>query len=182
MEGTEIFVHYGSGHFEPSLFKPIKNRRGLFYSKPYGGLWGSTDAEDGWKSWCESDGMGSDKLSLSFRFRIRAGSKVLRVRTKEDLAQFVVKDGGSYIADLRERRCPALDFEAMSMKYDAVIAIKSELSPNVFDGFSMGAAKEKDRHPGLLHGWDCDSVLILRPGCVAEIRPEKEAEADGKQK
>ena len=63
------YIHYGSKHFCPEYFTPIRN--GDWRPKPADGtgLWGSRiDDEFGWEVWCKDNHFNMENLRTSFRF------------------------------------------------------------------------------------------------------------------
>ena len=84
------YIHYGSDHFDPALFDPVRNG-GLEYGfrpKPADGtgLWASREGDpNGWEAWCRGARFNLDALSHSFRFTMQ-GAKILLL---EDPAQLI---------------------------------------------------------------------------------------------
>jgi len=84
------YIHYGSDHFDPALFDPLRNG-GLecgFRPKPADGtgLWASREGDpNGWEAWCRGARFNLDALSHSFRFTMQ-GAKILLL---EDPAQLI---------------------------------------------------------------------------------------------
>lgn len=70
------YIHYGSDHFAPALFDPVRNG-GLEYGfrpKPADGtgLWASREGDpNGWEAWCRGARFNLDALSHSFRFTMQ---------------------------------------------------------------------------------------------------------------
>ena len=65
------YIHYGSDHFSPQLFIPIRN--GDWRPKPAvgTGLWASrVDDEFGWEFWCRENHFNLERLQTSFRFNL----------------------------------------------------------------------------------------------------------------
>lgn len=80
------YIHYGSDHFYPEFFIPVRN--GDWRPKPADGtgLWGSRiDDEFGWEAWCRENHFNLDHLRSSFRFQLPEAS----ILTLEDPAQLI---------------------------------------------------------------------------------------------
>lgn len=80
-----ILAHYTA---EPLVFDPertYEQNRPTF--KPRG-FWLTTDGEDGWKAWCESESFALDSLAHCTEFRIREGANVVRLESHADVVQF----------------------------------------------------------------------------------------------
>jgi hypothetical protein len=145
-----ILIHYGDDRFRPDIFMPIKNLS--FFVKPMGGLWASPeDSHFGWKHWCKTSNYCVNRLKDSFKFALDKKAKILTINSLEDLVKLPVQK-----SDLPYWKC--LDFEEISKKYDAIYLTNRGLS-KATDIFN----------PINLHGWDCESVLILKPNYIHEL-------------
>ena len=137
-----IYIHYGSLSFNSKKYEEVQNS--TFSSKPVnGGFWASPDSsERGWGS--------INKLRPQdchyFKFRLSDTAKVLMIDNKESLNNL------PKIKSEVEKFPIILDFEKLSMKYDAIIYKYSE---------------EMDR---ILPCWDCDCILIMNPKVIKDLR------------
>lgn len=147
-EKKEVFIHYGHKYFDPRLFKNIKNHN---FVKPIGGLWASrVDAEYGWKDWNEKEGFMECILENSFQFKLKENSKILTIKTKEDLLKVPLD---RTVPEFMKGIFYCLDFEEIQKNYDAIEVIISNDQSLYWD----------------LYGWDCDSILILNRQAIELI-------------
>lgn len=137
------YIHYGHKSFDKDLFTPIVNKRNS--AKPVGGLWASaTDADYGWKNWCEDSDFRKCEDENSFIFTLSDNARVLHIDNISDINNLPKIDSiCSWIC---------LDFEKLKEEYDA---IEVKISGN---GIYFG-----------LYSWDCDSILIMNPDIIEVI-------------
>lgn len=156
---SKIYIHYGSDEFNPEKFKPIKNK--LMSTKPEGGLWASPiDSPQNWKNWCETEKFHLEKLQKSFTLQLRPNAKVLYINYAERLDLLPKQKPLVGLEHFDNWDC--LDFEKIAKKYDAI-----ELS------LSQETTRGQEYWKSLsykLYGWDCDSILILNPKCIMEVK------------
>ncbi len=150
---TKKYIHYGSFNFDKNLFVPISNRP--IFVKPFGGMWASpVESEFGWKEWCESEGWKIEKLSKHFIFKLKDDCTLLAIRSNSDLDELRFK--GYCIEYSKYSFLPDdqyyLDFE--KLLENGIDAIEVYINSDIYWS---------------LYGWDCDSLLVLNPDCVAEI-------------
>ena len=162
------YIHYGSDHFYPEYFTPVRN--GGFGTKPLQGtgLWGSRiDDEYGWKSWCRRNHFKLESLDKHFLFQL-PDSNILTLTDPSQLTNLPtlhpwkpkeplrVETGQlPTMEQLEEWFIPNwcyLDFEKLAETYDAI-----EL-------------RDSDAFSDALAAWDCDSILVLRADRVVEIK------------
>ena len=145
---SKLYVHYGSDHFDPDKFTPIKSVS--FSNKPIGGLWASPcDSENSWYDF--SLGFNADRLDKWFTFTLKDDAKVLTIKTEQDL--YELADAGFCVYSLNgERnhwRAFYPDFNKLCIAgYDA---IEVYMTDTIYWN---------------LYGWDVDSLLVLNPNCV----------------
>ena len=163
---NKTYIHYGSDKFDPARFVPIRNA--LYRNKPEGGLWASPlNAEGyedgyGWRTfWADQDPdeesdevdnvefLSGGRYSKSFTFKLKPGSKVLKLYTKEDIKD-IPRVPKPLEWPLFREIIP--DFE--KMVYEMGIAA-IEYSP---DDLYME-----------LYGWDVACLLVLDPNAVEQI-------------
>ena len=154
----QLYIHYGSDHFDKNKFIKIKNCA-IPWVKPekYTGMWGSPiNAHYGWSDWCRDTDFDVYKLDKHFTFTLKENSKFLYVRNDNELQDLKLLHcfDRPYLKDPyhpAERYC--MNFEKLRdcFGYDAMeVHITTD---NIYVG---------------LYGWDCDSILILNPDCVIE--------------
>lgn len=154
----KVYIHYGSDHFDKSLFCEIINRR--YTNKPLGGLWSSpVESDITWKDWCEAESFRECDEKNSFKFRLKPEARVLVLESRDDLANLPrVKLDLSYITMNID-----IDFEALSEEYDAIMVY---------------VHRGKDHLDSLyyeLYGWDCDTLLVMNKDVIEVIEDEEEA-------
>ena len=159
------YIHYGSDHFNPYLFTPIRNSG--WQPKPEGGLWGSREGDErGWEAWCRGSKYNLEELNHSFRF-ILLDAKILTLTSPEQLLSLPmlhpwkpkeppeVEEGELPTKEqLRDWFAPNwcyLDYEKISEQYDAI-----EL---------RNSAAFREPFPT----WDCDCIVVMRAEVVKEI-------------
>ena len=169
------YVHYGSDHFIPAAFIPVRNAGWMedgWRPKPADGtgLWASrVNDEWGWEAWCRGAEFHLDALNQSFRFTM-PGAKILLLDDPEQLVSLPklhpwetkkllwldsIKPGEIPTKDqLEQLYMPNwcyLDFEKLAEEYDAV-----ELQNHWLFNSSLAT-------------WDCNCVLVLKEDKVVEI-------------
>ena len=135
-------------------------------NKPKKALWGSpTDAEFGWKDWCEVEEWWPSKaetfedyISVGFTWTLEEGSKVYEIHTIEDLEKmdqegFIKWDiWGTYFINRKAQ----IDFQ--KLKDAGYVAVE------LFDGYIghmfVNALEES------MNYWDCESIVVLDPSKV----------------
>ena len=90
------YIHYGSDHFDPALFVPVRNG-GLEYGfrpKPADGtgLWASREGDpDGWEAWCRGARFHLDALNQSFRFTMPGATGFTKCQVEKALNELKPK-------------------------------------------------------------------------------------------
>jgi len=152
------YIHYGTSSFDIAKFKPIQNtERG--YTKPrHGtGFWASpVDAKWGWKDWCESKDFRECKKENSFVFTLDPSARVKHLYSVDDVYELP----GLETAISSTWYVP--DYEKLAKQYDA---IEIHISDEVRDRWTEGLYY-------VLYGWDCDSILIMNPYIIKEVKDE----------
>ena len=161
------YIHYGSDHFYPDFFIPVRNGDWRPKTADGTGLWGSRiDDEFGWEAWCRENHFNLDHLRSSFRFQLPEAS----ILTLEDPAQLItlpklhpwepkkpleLTEGElPTMEQLKEWFVPNwcyLDFEKLAEEYDAI-----ELR-------NSGAFTDS------LSTWDCDCIFVMKAEKVREV-------------
>ena len=151
---NEVYITCGCGNkFDPLRFRPIKNRPE--FCKPSGGLWSSpVNSTYGWRDWCKSEDFHRGEPGTEFKFHLKEGSRVYKIDNVYDLISVPYKTQRRYIRDGK-----MIDFEGMAKEYDAIL-----LTVN-----GEHETRYSDREFGMdLYGWDCETLLVLRPECIVE--------------
>jgi len=161
------YIHYGSDHFYPEYFIPIRN--GDWRPKPADGtgLWGSrVDDEFGWKVWCQDNHFNLEHLQISFRFTMPEANILIledpeqliplpKIHPWEPKKPLEVAEGEiPSMEQLKEWFIPNwcyLDYEKLAEEYDAI-----ELR-------NCWAFRDS------LSTWDCNCIFVLKPDKVQEI-------------
>lgn len=149
----KTYIHYGHRVFAKCQFKPIKNRI-RWSSKPSGGFWASAiDDAYGWKQWCMDNNFQECTKNDSFTFTIRKGAKIVEIQSKEDLYYLPILERTDGIFD----EFIYLDFEKLvKMGIDAIHVLISKDHRLYYN----------------LYGWNCDSILIMNPDIIEEVKYE----------
>ena len=143
-----IYVHYGHNKYDEDQFVPIQNF--IKWVKPNGGLWASpVESPHGWKNWNETSNYMQCDEKNSFKFKLKADTKVLVLDSLESL-QRLVPDGKSsingYVEGITEdTKQYYLNFEVLARRYDAILYEVSKCHELYW----------------VLYGGDCDSLLVL---------------------
>lgn len=150
-----VLIHYGDDRFRIGDFYPIKNHS---FVKPMGGLWASPeDSQFGWKHWCEAEDFHTNRLKDSFRFTLDIKAKILTINSLKDLISLPTENLVDAKGWTRISWGISLDFEKIAKKYDAIHLTCS------------GQYATRFSSPLSLYGWDCESVLILKPKYIHEL-------------
>lgn len=139
-----MFVHYGSNEFDICKFNEVINRPG--FCKPRGGLWASPcTTKYGWRDFCLENDFNTHKISSSFSFKLKHGTKVYRIDSYNSLIKLPLLD--TYP-----------DFERLKQNYDAI-------------WLTYKGLEETEQYLNLinLYGWDCESLLILNKHCIKTL-------------
>lgn len=145
----EKYIHYGSKKFEKDHFTDISNHP--YMTKPFGGLWASrVNAIYGWKDWCDSSEFRKCKEENSFSFVLSENARVLYINSVEDLEGLPeVRSNSGFPSSFK-----TLNFEELKKNYDAI---------------EVNISWDRELY-FLLYGWDCDSILIMNPDIIEEIK------------
>lgn len=146
---TLFLITYGNGDFfDINKFRPIKND--LYCNKPNGGLWASPiNSTYSWKDWCIENEFGD--LSSNFKFTITGN--IFKITNQNSFNQLPLVSeeisGYSIIIVSALYNNQLIDFEtATNSGIDAIWLTEDAIR-----------CRE-------VHGWDCESVLILNPNCI----------------
>ena len=151
--GKQLYIHYGSDHFDPNRFK-IKNRNPAAWVKPIGGFWASKiDDRYGWKQWCDDNEFWNGPVEKipRFIFSINDSANVVTINTLEDL--------------LTLPECEHLDGLSMDQYY---IDFEKCLEQGIDAIDVPDIHADRDLIYWALYGWDCNCILILNPNVIQE--------------
>ena len=147
---SKLYIHYGSDHFDPDEFSPIKNI--YLRNKPSGGLWASPySSKRSWYDWCKSEEFRTDRLDKWFTFTLKDDAKVLTIKTELDLYEL---ENNGFCVDKRPK-----------MKYN-LRGFYPDFEKLFIIGYDAVEVYMDDTIYWALYGWDCDSLLVLNPNCV----------------
>ena len=171
-DSNTIYIHYGNDHFEKR--EVDLNTKGFIIKPKRAALWGSpTDAEFSWKDWSESESWNLGALEKSFRFKLKNGSKILFISSKKDIYELdkILKTNTSSIEKYYSRFMP-ISSVIMSMldsitpenynpiDFSKLREIGIDAVEIEFNGYTQRA----------FYGWDCDSICVLNPDAVEEVK------------
>lgn len=139
-----IYRHYGSDHFDKTLFNPITNVMG---NKPHGGLWACDKEQNPWYTFCKMNDFKLQSLDTYFDFKLKPDAKIL-VIDHDKVSKFLP----TVYNDLLDEYF--LDFEYLAKNYDVII-------------YNMGYSLHPD-----FYGWDVNSILVMNPNVIEEVDNE----------
>ena len=154
---NKIWVSYGSETFEPIKFKSIViDMSCRCLNKPYGGLWASpADSKYGWKDWCEMEDFRTDRLSVSFEFKLSVESKIYVIDNMADLE--CISTAGP-----NEMGRYYINYELLlDMGYDGLFV--TSYAARAFHLYT------NDDLINDLNAWDCESICIFNKDVVIPI-------------
>jgi len=123
------------------------------------GLWVSDDTcEQNWRSWCEGESFGLDRLTHVHDVTIAASANILRLCCAYDIDDFtrVYRDGGETHA--------GINWLKVAAKYDGII-----ITPYIW-------SRRLDGDAFWYYGWDCASGCIWNSSAVAAINLRQQME------
>lgn len=156
------YIHYGSGHYDPSLFMPVHNVR--YWTKPEGGLWASRcTATKGWRQWCERENFPYSK-DIYFRFKMRNQNRIARIYSYSDL---------KCLPEAKSENVPRVFMEQVDGYYciDFEKCLQDKLDGIELCHYGDEYDRKKKGKKSLyypLFAWDCDCLLVLNPKAVIE--------------
>lgn len=183
-----IYIHYGSDHYDPALFIPIRN--GDWKPKPADGtgLWASREGEPvyhngeyagsvyedgrvvyGWREWCEDNDFQLKRLDTFFRFRLKPNAHLLLLSSPEDLislpkirhnAPWQPKQPSS-IGDK-----PSLEEIMEALKPNWCFLDFEKLRDEGIDAVEL---QNSYQFSDSLATWDCDSMVVLNGDVVEPV-------------
>lgn len=142
------FIHYGSSIYYPhKVNKPIKNQGWL--NKPVGGLWTSPiDSNKSWENFCKSEGLEEFINKPYFIIKLKQRTKLLVINSYKNIKLLPTFEGIIQTT---------IDFINLANYYDAIWLT------------DKGQIETRFSSPISLHGWDCETLLIINPNCCYQI-------------
>lgn len=144
-------IHYGTNKFKPEKIKPVFDAHWI---KPRGGgFWASpVDAEWGWKQWCLAEQFHVEQLSQHILLTFRGN--VLTIDSVKDLDLLSWNETPETIMGNH-----GIQFAAMLRAGIDAIHLTTK-----------GQDATRHSRPKNLYGWDCESVLIMNPETLTEVK------------
>ena len=149
---TKYYVHYGHDKFDKEKFQDISNTP--FANKPRGGLWASpVKAPFSWKDWNETEDFVKCDDNNCFTFKLERNAKIYEIHSVDDFLKMAkaYPGGMGRLGDMVD-----INFEEMA---------------NDYDGIELFLSEDRQLYWSM-YGWDCDSIIILKPDVVVEVDKE----------
>lgn len=152
---TEI-ISFGKRHLEAKRFEQPRNE----WSKPSGGLWGSTYIPNGryaseWHEWCVAERF-PIKEDTAVVFELKPSARVLEIDSYEDLERMMQ----GHMAGEWHEGSTNPDFEKLRAEgFDAIHLTEK------------GRRETRLSKPFSLNSWDVESWLVLSFDSIARQRP-----------
>ena len=185
-----IYIHYGSDHFDPACFSPVRNcdwkpkpedRTGLWASQEgkkifHGNEYAGSVYEDGrvvygWKEWCEDSQFHTENLKKYFRFRLSEEANVILLKEPADLLPlpktkpWKPKDN-SEILSLPEEQMPTLE---QLQKFYAKNPCFLDYEKMRADGVDAIELQNSYLFRDCLDTWECDCIVVMNPDVIIEV-------------
>ena len=148
-------VHYTDMPIGVLTIRPQDDLLGI---KPRG-LWVSDDdCEDNWKSWCESEGFGRDRLTLAYEVSLRPDANILVISSADGIDTFTREFAVHPYPDIHSNIW--INWPAVSTRWDGMI-----VTPYIWD-YRLSFETEDAMW---YYGWDCASGCIWDPKAIASV-------------
>ena len=142
----KVYIHYGSDMYDPGR---MREKPWPFKDKPTYGLWGCDINEPyGWKEWSEDNDFHTDRLSKSFKFKLRENTRLLEVHKIKDICKY------TYYDDYLESWC--LNFQELSKDFDA-------LELFIDDDYN------RLHYSSIFWSWDINSIVVWNPDSIIQV-------------
>ena len=153
--------------FDRKKFEEVRNEISFANKPEKGGLWCSPEnSVYGWKDFCQGEDFRTEDLDHGTRFDLKEGTKLLVIDCVEDYRKAIERFGGRN-RELYYVKEKFLNFGLIrDAGYDGVYLTdngNSELHTPDFDEFGDLEM--------VMNTWDVESILILNPDCMENIRP-----------
>ena len=185
-----IYVHYGSTHFNSSLFIPVRNCDWKPKPADGTGLWASQEGktiyhgneyagcvyEDGrvvygWKEWCEDSHFKLGSLKKFFRFKLSGAANIVLLKDPTDLLllpktkPWKLKDN-SEIKDLPEGQLPTLEQLQKFYEKNPCFLDYEEMRADGVDAIEL---QNSYLFRDCLDTWDCDCIVVMNPDVIVPL-------------
>lgn len=164
LEIPKRHIILGKTALSKDKFSPIANHGGLL--KPFGGLWASPYIShgnflSGWHKWCvreQENWLTNDSVILD----IKDDTKFFVINSQKDLIQLfdIAGEFTNNITGLGK----SLDFEKASTIFDVIY---------LTDKGQWETRLPHNKPQYSLHGWDCESMLIMNFDCIEKWEYQK---------
>ena len=188
---TTTYIHYGSDHYDPSLFIPIRNC--AWKPKPADGtgLWASREGKKiyhdneyagsvypdgsvvyGWREWCEDSHFHTESLKKFFRFKLSDGANIVLLKDPMDLLPlpktkpWKPKDN-SGILNLPEGQMPTLEQLQKFYEKNPCFLDYEMMSADGVDAIEL---QNSYLFRDCLDTWDCDCIVVMNPDVIVQMR------------
>ncbi len=185
-----IYVHYGSEHFNPSLFTSIQNCSWKPKPEDGTGLWASQEGkkifqgneyagsvyEDGrvvygWKEWCEDSHFHTESLKKFFRFKLSDGANIVLLKDPTDLLSLAKtkpwkpKDNRE-IMNLPKGKLPTLEQLQKLYEKNPCFLDYEKMRAEGIDAIEL---QNSYLFRDCLDTWDCDCIVVMNPDLIIEV-------------
>ena len=189
MNNMNIYRHYfrkdaDVKSFDRKAIKPIKNWE-YPWIKPHGGFWASKlDTKNGWKDWCESEGQWDWCSGEWYDFCLKPDASILRLKTIDDI-DYIYDHHPNHILRCTEslrlmkylndrKKNKANEPSESTDCYDFTIPMLCLNFERLLADGVDAVEVEIDKLYYALYGWDCDSILIMNPDIIVDIKEDDE--------
>ena len=142
-------VHY-SQHPVTSLKPVVQVDQHSRFGKP-NGFWVSVETEDGWHSWCTSEGFNLERITCVHDVELDV-TDVLQISRAEELDDFTHK----FSAPLSERFAE-INWQSVTAHYKGILIVPYIWERRLHHDYSW------------YYGWDCASGCIWDVGAIKSI-------------
>lgn len=145
-------------HYSDELIEELDNRKYdqddmPFHHKP-AGLWLSVVGDMDWKEWCIGERFNLENLRYSYEVSLKETSKILHIRTSEELIEFTKK------YPLRTRTFD-IDFDNYQIDW---YSVKREFEGIIIAPYQWDCRLSIESN--WYYGWDCASGCIWDLKCI----------------
>lgn len=187
---TTTYIHYGSAHYDPSLFIPIRNCDWKPKPADGTGLWASQEGKKiyhgdeyagsvysdgtlvyGWREWCEDNYFHPEHLKTFFRFQLKPAANILILRDPFDLlplpktAHWKPKDYTDILSLPKSQKPTIKQLEDLYKPNPCFLDYEKMVAEGVDAIELLNSHSFRDG----LDTWDCDCIVIMNPDVVNPI-------------
>lgn len=148
-------LHYSAARFVGPVFATVDQLKTDM--KPTG-LWVSVEGDNDWKSWCDGERFGADRMTHVSEIVPHPDANILRLGSAADIDAFHA-DYTAPFPGLPPGMMAgyAIDWRRVGEQYDGIV-----IAPYVW-------ARRLDGRARWYYGWDCASGCLWHPRAIAEI-------------